>query len=92
MAVSVSLSVSPNSPASGQTITATYVVSGNGGSAAGSATLTGSVKIGGTTYPCTAELTLGATPAAAETFAVPTAPGLAFTKTPAANVFTAVAP
>lgn len=91
MAVSVSLSVSPGAPASGATVTAEYVVEGNG-SPAGTVTVTGSAEIGSVTYPVSASFTLGGAPAAPETFAVPTAPGLTFTATSQANVFTAVAP
>jgi hypothetical protein len=93
MAVTVALTVSPSAPASGQTITLTYVVSGNAGTPAGTVTVTGSAKVGSATYPVSGTLTLAGAPAAAEAFAVPTCPGLTFKVSPASpNVFTAVTP
>lgn len=93
MAVSVTLSISPSGTvASGTTVTATYTVTGNGGSAGQTITISGSATVGGVKEPATAVITLGAVAPAAVTYAVPTAPGLSFKATAQPNVFTAVAP
>ena len=84
MAITVSLNVTPTTPAHGATITATYVVSGNAGTPAGepqSASITGDVTVGGDTLHAVTTITLPgslAVPPLAETFAIPTAPGLTF--------------
>lgn len=92
MAVAASLTVSPAAPAHGQTVTATYAVSGNNPVAPTVAAVTGDANVGGQDLIVTTTLTLPGTPAAVETFAVPTCPGLTFTATADPHVFTALVP
>lgn len=92
MAVTASLTVSPSSPAHGATVTATYSVSGNNPIAPQVATVSGDANVGGQDFAVTTTLTLPGTPAAAETYAVPTCPGLTFTATADPHVFTAIVP
>jgi hypothetical protein len=91
--VSVALSVSPSAPNHGDTVTATYTVSGLAPSAGTPVAVNGSVTIGGgTPIPVTGSFTLPGAPAATVTYAVPTCPGLAFKATANPAVFTAVVP
>jgi hypothetical protein len=63
-----------------------------GAAGAGTAvTVTGTAKVGTSSFPVTASFTMPGT-AETVTYAVPTAAGLAFKATSAANVFTAVVP
>lgn len=89
---SVTLSVSPASPAHGDTVTATYTVTGNNPGAPAVAAVNGDVTIGGSDYKVSATVTLPGTPALPEAFAVPTCPGLTFKATAQPNVFTAAVP
>ena len=86
------LTVSPATPAKGATVTATYSVSGNDGTPAQTATVAGKATIGSQVLDVTTTVTLPATPAQPESFAVPTCPGLTFTATANPRVFTAVVP
>lgn len=92
MAISVSLDVEPQAPNHGDTVTATYTVTGNDTTPATPETVTGDANVGGTDFPVTASVTLPGTSALAETFTVPTASGLTFTATAQPNVFTAIVP
>jgi len=92
MAIGVTLTVSPSAPASGSTVTATYTVTGNTPGPGTPVTLAGDVTIGSVNYPVSATLTMGGTPALAETFSVPVCPGLTFKATAQPNVFAAVVP
>lgn len=92
MAVSCFIDASPNAPASGDTITATYSVTGNDGTPPQSARLDGSVVVGGTNYDVSTTITLPAVAPADVTYEVPTCPGLTFVATADPAVFTAVVP
>lgn len=92
MAIAVTLAISPTAPAHGATVTATYTVTGNSSGAGTPVSVSASVTIAGKAFPVTASFTMPGAVAAAETFAVPTAAGLTFKATSAANVFTAVVP
>jgi hypothetical protein len=92
MTVSVSLSVNPGSPAAGAVVTAQYAVSGASPGTAQTLSFSGTATLGGVSYPgATGSFTLPGT-APAESFAVPTCPGLTFAKTAQANTFTATVP
>lgn len=91
MAIVVTLNVTPTAPTAGQTVTATYTVTGNTPGPSSSATVEGSAIIGGIAYDVSTTLTVPGTPALPQSFTVPTATGLTFTSTSVANVFTAVA-
>jgi hypothetical protein len=92
MAVSASLSVAPSAPNHGDTVTATYTVSGNNPSPGQSATVSGDANVGGTDFQVSTTITLPGTPALPVTYTVPTCPGLTFTASALPNVFTAVVP
>lgn len=92
MTISVALSVNPTSPTHGETVTCTYNVSGNSSGGGTPVSVTGEVTVGTSTFPVTASFTMPGAPAAAESFEVPTCPGLTFTATAQPNVFTAVVP
>ncbi len=92
MAVAVTLAVSPPAPAHGQTVTATYTVTGNEGSPSQVGTVSGEADIGGQHYDVFATITQPGTPPLAEAFTVPVCPGLTFTATGDPHVFTAVVP
>ncbi len=92
MAISVSLSVSPAAPNHGDTVTATYTVTGNSGTAAVNASVSGSATVGSTTYPVSASVTIPAVAPLSQSFAVPACPGLTFAATANPAVFTAVVP
>lgn len=92
MAITATLTVSPASPAHGDTVTATYAVNGNDPVPPQSATVSGDANVGGTDYAVTTTITLPGTPALPETFAVPACTGLTFAATSQPNVFTAVCP
>jgi hypothetical protein len=83
MTIAVSLKVDKPTPASGETVTASYAVTGLSPVAG---TLSGNVTIAGKTYPVTA--LLGDT----VTYAAPTMPGLTFKVTADPAVFTAQVP
>lgn len=94
----VTLTVDKSTPARGETVTATYTVSGNDGTPAGqpqAAELTGDVTVGAETVHVSTVLTLPGTPAVpplAETFSVPTVAGLTFSATSDPRKFTALVP
>lgn len=92
MAISVTLVPSSEMPNHGDTLTVTYVVQGNSSGPGTPVTLSGEITVGTTQYPITASLQLPGTPALAETFEVPTCPGLTFQATANPAVFTAVVP
>ncbi len=92
MSVAVSLIISPVAPAHGQVITATYVVTGNTGTPAGTVTVTGKAVVGSVSYPVTGTLTLAGTPALSQSFATPFCTGLTFLPTAHPAVFTAQVP
>lgn len=92
MTISVALAVSPAAPAHGATVTAAYTVSGNSSGAGAPVSLTGTATVGSSSFPVTASFTLPGAPVLAETFAVPTCPGLTFKATANPAVFTAVVP
>lgn len=92
MTVTATLTVTPASPAHGNTVTATYAVSGNDPVPPVTETVSGDATIGGNVIHVTTSLTLPGTPAAAQSFAVPTAAGLTFTATANPLVFTALVP
>lgn len=91
--VTANLSVTPAAPKPGDTVTATYTVTGNDPGPARQATVNGTVQVG--TDPAitvTATVTLPGTPAKPVTYEVPTCPGLTFTPTGDPRVFTAKVP
>ena len=90
--ISVTLTVSPTSPAHGATVTAMYSVQGNSPGPGETVTVSGQVTIGGTEYQGSGSFTAPGAPALPEAFAVPTAAGLTFTATSNPAVFTAVVP
>lgn len=98
MAITVSLAVSPTAPTSGQTVTATYTVSGNTGTPAGpaqEAVVSGVARIGDEDINVSTTLTLPGTPEVpplSESFSVPTVAGLTFVATANPKVFTALVP
>lgn len=81
MAVSVTLTITPSAPQHGDTITATYTVTGNN-----PIPVSGDVKVGGVDYAVSASVTPSVV------YTTPTAPGLTFTATSTPGVYTAVAP
>ncbi len=92
MAVTVTLSVAPASPNHGDTVTATYAVSGNDPVPGPSATVSGDVTVGGTPFHVTTTITAPGTAALPVSYSVPTCPGLTFSPTANPAVFTAVVP
>lgn len=92
MAVTVSLAVSPAEPAHGDTVTATYLVSGNDPVDPKSATVSGLATIGDQTYNVFTLVTLPGTAALPESFEVPVCEGLVFAATEDPKVFAAVVP
>ena len=92
MAISVAFAVTPPTPNHGDTVTATYTVSGNTGTGAHSATVSGDANVGGIDYQVSTIITLPGTGALPVTYTVPTCPGLTFAATSQPNVFTAVVP
>jgi len=92
MAISASLTVTPSAPAHGDTVTATYHVTGNDPVPAHSATIDGDVTVGSQDLAVSTTITLPGTPALPQTFALPTCPGLTFSATADPAVFTAVVP
>lgn len=92
MAIAVTLTVSPATPNHGDTVTATYAVTGNDVVPPQSATVNGVATIGGETYNVFTLVTLPGTDALPESFDVPTCDGLTFAATSDPAVFTAVVP
>lgn len=98
MAVAVTLTLDKTSPARGETVTATYAVTGNAGTPAGQpqqTTVHGVAVIGDQHIDVDTTLTLPGTPAVpplSETFTVPTVTGLTFVATSNPKVFTALVP
>lgn len=93
MAVTATLSVSPSAPKSGDTVTATYAVSGNDPTPDKVIAVDGTVTIGADpAVPVSATVTLPGSPAKPETFTVPTCAGLTFKGTADPKVFTAIVP
>lgn len=94
----VILTVTPASPARGDTVTAEYIVTGNDGVPAGppqATELAGDVTIGDETLHVSTVLTLPGTPSVPplpETFGIPTGGGLTFTATDDPRKFTALVP
>lgn len=84
-----SWTVTPNTPNHGDTITATYTVTGNDGTPAGTPNpghVTGTVTVGDQVYQLDAPLTTPgapATPPAPVTYATPSGAGLTFKQDPA---------
>lgn len=83
MTIAVALKVDKQTPASGDTVTATYAVTGL---SAVSGTLSGSVAVSGKAYPVTAVL------GDVVTYTAPTMAGLSFKPTADPAVFTALVP
>lgn len=92
MAVAVSFSVTPTAPNHGDTVTATYTVTGNNPGPSQSGTVSGVANVGGTGYQVSTTITLPGTPALPVTYTTPTCTGLTFAATGTAGVFTAVVP
>lgn len=92
MAVAASLTVTPSEPAHGDTITATYHVTGNDPVPTRSATISGDARIGVQDIAVSTTVMLPGTPALPESFTIPTCPDLTFTATSDPAVFTAVVP
>lgn len=92
MAVQASLTVAPSSPAHGDTVTATYSVTGNDPIPPSTGTVHGVATVGGQALDVQTTITLPGTPAASESFAVPTMSGLTFVATANPRVFTALVP
>lgn len=86
------LTVSPASPKHGQTVTATYTVTGNDGTPPQTAQVTGKAAIGDQLLDVTVSLTLPGTEPLPETFEVPIYDGLVFHETANPRVFTALVP
>lgn len=83
MAVTVVLAVDKPHPVSGDTVTATYTITGL---SPVTGKLIGSVTVNGVSYPAAVQM------GDAVTFDPPTIPGLTFTSTANPNVFTAKVP
>jgi hypothetical protein len=98
MTVAASLSLSPTAPKHGDTVTATYTVTGNDGTPAGAdqtASVVGTVRVGDQDLQVHTDITLPGTAAVDPlpvTYAVPTVAGLTFVGTSKANIFTALVP
>ena len=92
MAISAFLTVAPSTPDHGDTVTATYTITGNDPIPPTGATVTGEVVVAGTEYDVSTTITLPGTPAPVPEYEVPTCPGLTFAGTDDPAVFTAVVP
>ena len=92
MAVTASLSVTPQAPAHGAMVTATYTVTGNDPGPGQSATVSGTVNLGGQDMNVATTVTLPGVVTQPVTYAVPTCPGLTFAATGNPAVFTALVP
>jgi hypothetical protein len=92
MPIAASLTVAPDAPNSGDTVTATYAITGNDPVASTSATVSGVATVGGVDYVASTTITLPGVPALPESFAVPTCLGLTFAATADPAVFTALVP
>jgi hypothetical protein len=94
--IAVTLAITPEAPAHGDTVTATYTVTGNDPVAESTEQISGQVVLATVAGPVTLDavttITMPGTAALPETFEVPTAAGLTFEATGEANVFTAVVP
>lgn len=92
MPISASLTVTPAAPAHGDTVTATYTVTGNDPIPPQVGTVTGKATVGEQDYEVSTTVTLPGTPAAAESFTVPVMAGLTFVATADPRTFTALVP
>jgi len=104
MTIAATLTVSPAAPNHGDTVTATYLVTGNTGTPlipgtpAVSDTVSGTAVVGGASLLVTTTVTIPAVadipavPPLPVTYAVPTAAGLTFLATANPAVFTALVP
>ena len=92
MAVAVTLTLDNPTPNHGDTVTATYAVSGNTAVDAHDTAVDGDATIGTTDFPVTATVTIPATVVESETFAVPVCAELTFVATADPAVFTALVP
>lgn len=92
----LTLTVAPTNPGRGDTVTATYAVTGNDAAPAGTPTrhtITGQVTFDGVTATAETTITLPgsvAVPPAVEVYSAPTCDGLTFMDTPDVHVWTAV--
>lgn len=92
MTVTVTLTVTPTAPKSGDSVTATYAVTGNDPIPPVSAQVSGVATVGGQPIDVTTTLTIPGVPAQPVTYAMPTCDGLTFAVTKDPAVFTAVVP
>lgn len=92
MPISASLTVTPAAPAHGDTVTATYAVTGNDPIPAQVGTVSGRVRVGDEDLDVSTSVTLPGMPALSESFATPTMAGLTFTPTADPRTFVAVVP
>lgn len=92
MAITASLTITPASPKSGDTITATYAVAGNDGEPAVEFPISGQVAVGGQPFDVSGVATKPAVPPLVEQYGKPTAPGLTFKPTADPHVWTALVP
>ena len=92
MAVSASMQAAPQAPDHGDTITITYVVTGNDGTAPSTEMIAGQVVVGGVSLDLSTSVRIPGTPAASVSYEVPTGAGLTFVQGATANTFTAVVP
>jgi hypothetical protein len=90
--VSASLTVAPAAPGHGDTVTATYTVTGNDPVPPQGGVVSGSVTVGSEEFDVSTTVTLPGTPALPESFTVPTMLGLTFAATTDPRVFVALVP
>lgn len=92
MPITVQLVVSNPTPAHGETVTASYVVTGNDGTPPEPGTLVGRAMIGGQEYDVEGTITKPAIPPLEETFDAPTMDGLTFEATADPAIWVALVP
>lgn len=92
MAVSAFINATPQAPDHGDTLTVSYVVTGNDPTPPSSSVVSGQVVVGGNPLSVNTTVTLPGTPAAPVTYDVPQCDGLTFTATDDPDTFTAVVP
>jgi len=92
MAVSCSLVIDNPNPVHGETITATYIVTGNDAIPPSTGQTLGRVFVGGNPIDVSTQLTMPGTPAQSVSYDTPTYPGLTFVSTSDPAAFTAVIP
>ena len=92
MSAALTLTVAPAAPAHGQTVTATYAVTGNAGTPPTAATVTGQANVGGQTLDVATTITIPGVDPLTESFSAPVCPGLTFTTSGDRRIWTAIVP